>query len=152
QRHRLRPAAPPSASPRLRPAGGGQAAAAGGRGVPPHVRRRRGGLRRRRGDPRVAGPPGTRRPARAGGGSTRTTIDDPVTSYPVISADSHVTEPPGTYIDHIDPAFLDRAPRLVDGGELGDVFMVDGFKRPVVLGTTAAAGKPAEQIRMTGDR
>ncbi len=30
--------------------------------------------------------------------------------------------------------------------------MVDGFKRPVVLGTAAAAGKPPERIRETGDR
>ena len=29
-----------------------------------------------------------------------------------ISADSHVTEPPGTYLDRIDPAYRDRAPRL----------------------------------------
>jgi predicted TIM-barrel fold metal-dependent hydrolase len=74
------------------------------------------------------------------------------TDYPIISADSHVTEPAGTYVDYIDPAYLDRAPRLVDGGELGDVFMVDGFKKPLVLGTTAAAGKPPEQIRLRGER
>jgi len=72
--------------------------------------------------------------------------------YPIISADSHVTEPAGTYVDHIDPAYLDRAPRLVDGGELGDVFVVDGFKKPLALGTTAAAGKPPEQIRLRGER
>jgi predicted TIM-barrel fold metal-dependent hydrolase len=78
--------------------------------------------------------------------SAVTTLD-----YPVISADSHVTEPAGTYIDYIDRAFLDRAPRLVDTGEEGDVFVVDGFKKPVVLGTAAAAGKPPEQIRMRGD-
>jgi predicted TIM-barrel fold metal-dependent hydrolase len=71
--------------------------------------------------------------------------------YPVISADSHVTEPAGTYIDYIDRAFLDRAPRLVDTGDEGDVFVVDGFKKPVVLGTAAAAGKPPDQIRMRGD-
>ena len=72
--------------------------------------------------------------------------------YPIISADSHVTEPGETYVDYIDPAYRDRAPRLVDGGELGDVFEVDGFKRPIVLGTTAAAGKPPDKIRETGDR
>ena len=33
-------------------------------------------------------------------------------SYPIISADSHVTEPPNTYIDHIDPKYRDRAPHL----------------------------------------
>ena len=33
-------------------------------------------------------------------------------SYPIISADSHVTEPPNAYIDNIDPAYRDRAPHL----------------------------------------
>jgi predicted TIM-barrel fold metal-dependent hydrolase len=70
--------------------------------------------------------------------------------FPIISADSHITEPGNTYTDYIDPKFLDRAPRIVDGGVLGDVFEVDGFKKPVVLGTAAAAGIPPEQIRETG--
>ena len=29
-------------------------------------------------------------------------------AYPVISADSHITEPPNTYVDYIDPAYRDR--------------------------------------------
>jgi len=70
----------------------------------------------------------------------------------VLSADSHITEPPGTYIDHIDPAFADRAPRLTDLGEIGDGFVVDGMARPVVLGTVAAAGKPPEEIKLLGSR
>ena len=31
--------------------------------------------------------------------------------FPVISADSHITEPPNTYIDYIDAAWRDRGPR-----------------------------------------
>ena len=34
-------------------------------------------------------------------------------TLPCISADSHVTEPPDTYVDRIDPAFRDRAPKLI---------------------------------------
>ena len=49
--------------------------------------------------------------------------------FPVISADSNITEPPGTYIDHIDPAWRDRAPKMVDAGEAGDMFVVDGMDR-----------------------
>ncbi len=71
--------------------------------------------------------------------------------YPIISADSHITEPPGTYVDYIDKAFLDRAPHMVDSGADGDVFVVDGFKHPINIGTAAAAGKPPDQIRMRGD-
>ena len=77
-----------------------------------------------------------------------TTVD-----FPVISADSHITEAPGTYIDHIDPKWRDRAPHLVDGGErYGDLFVIDGMDRPVPMGLVAAAGKPAEEIRVTGVR
>ncbi len=32
---------------------------------------------------------------------------------PIISADSHITEAPGTYVDRIDRRFRDRAPHVV---------------------------------------
>jgi predicted TIM-barrel fold metal-dependent hydrolase len=71
--------------------------------------------------------------------------------YPIISADSHITEHPNTYIDNIDPAYRDRAPKMVDGGEgVGDLFVIDGMKTPVPMGLVAAAGKPAEEIRVMG--
>ncbi len=72
--------------------------------------------------------------------------------FPVISADSHVTEPPNTYVDHIDRAWRDKAPRMERHAEMGDVFVVDGMKHPVPMGLVAAAGKPAEEIRVTGAR
>lgn len=71
-------------------------------------------------------------------------------SHPIISADSHVTEPPDTYVKHIDRAWRDKAPRLEHHETLGDVFVIDGMKSPIALGTVAAAGKPAEEIRYTG--
>ena len=57
-----------------------------------------------------------------------------------ISADSHITEPPTCYVDHIDPAFRERAPRIVSVDKLGDTFVVEGMKTPVPLGLIAAAG------------
>ena len=39
---------------------------------------------------------------------------------PIISADSHITEPPNTYIDNIDPKFRDRAPHMVRDEKKGD--------------------------------
>ena len=71
-------------------------------------------------------------------------------AYPIISADSHITEPPNTYVDFIDSAWRDRAPRMerVDGR--GDVFVVDGMKRPIDIGLAAAAGKPPEELRVNG--
>jgi predicted TIM-barrel fold metal-dependent hydrolase len=76
-----------------------------------------------------------------------------VVDVPIISADSHITEAPNTYIDYIDPAYRDRAPKMVDGGEgVGDLFVIDGMKTPVPMGLVAAAGKPAEEIRVMGVR
>ena len=74
-------------------------------------------------------------------------------AYPIISADSHVTEPPGTYVDHIDPAWRDRAPHMVDQGDgAGDVFIVEGMRKPINLTTAAAAGKRPEDIRSKGSK
>jgi len=70
--------------------------------------------------------------------------------FPVISADSHVTEPADTYIDRIDAKWRDKAPKLVRDEKMGDIFVIDGLPVPVPMGLVAAAGKPAEEIRMTG--
>jgi predicted TIM-barrel fold metal-dependent hydrolase len=69
-------------------------------------------------------------------------------SYPIISADSHITEAPGTYKDYIDPAWRDKAPYITNHETLGDVYVVDGMGSPVPMGLVAAAGKPADQIRI----
>ncbi|MEE9609013.1 MAG: amidohydrolase family protein [Myxococcota bacterium] len=71
---------------------------------------------------------------------------------PILSADSHITEPPGTYVDRIDPRFRERAPRLVRHESLGDIFVIDGMKQPVPMGLVAAAGKPAHELATFGVR
>jgi uncharacterized protein len=72
-------------------------------------------------------------------------------SYPIISADSHITETPTTYLDYIDAAYRERAPRI-QHTDAGDFFWIDGMKTPVPLGIVAAAGKPASEIRIMGTR
>ena len=70
-----------------------------------------------------------------------------------ISADSHVTEPAGTYVDRIDPKYRDRAPRMHYDKTLGDVMLIDGGKTLVPYWLVAAAGRPAEEVRLdTGKR
>ena len=59
---------------------------------------------------------------------------------PIISADSHVMEPPGTYIDRIDRKFRDRAPRVVFTPERGDIYVIDGMADTIPMGLVAAAG------------
>ncbi len=56
-----------------------------------------------------------------------------------ISADSHITEPPNCYIDNIEPAFRDTAPRVVRHEKYGDIYVIDGMQMPVPLGLIAAA-------------
>jgi len=73
-------------------------------------------------------------------------------AYPVISADSHITEHPETYSKYIDKKWLDKAPRMVDGGAKGDLFVIDGMSRPIAMGLVAAAGKPAEELSEAGVR
>ena len=72
--------------------------------------------------------------------------------YPIISADSHITETPTTYRDRMDPRYRDRAPRIQHVEGAGDMFVIDGMKTPIPLGIVAAAGKPAEEIRLMGTR
>ena len=71
---------------------------------------------------------------------------------PIISADSHITEPPGTYVDRIDKRFRDRAPHVVHDPKRGDLFVVDGLDKPIPMGLVAAAGKRAEDLAVFGAR
>mgnify|MGYP006162261901 CR=1 FL=1 len=49
-------------------------------------------------------------------------------AYPIVSADSHITEPPNCYVDHIDPAWRERAPHVVHKEGMGDIYVVEGMK------------------------
>ena len=72
-------------------------------------------------------------------------------NYPIISADSHITEAPNTYTDYIDKQWRDKAPRIVTTESQGDVFVIDGMERPIALGLVAAAGKdPGRPRRRRG--
>ena len=69
---------------------------------------------------------------------------------PIISADSHITEPPNTYIDRIDRKYKDTAPHMIHDEKLGDVFIVKDFPRPINVALAAAAGKDASELRTIG--
>jgi predicted TIM-barrel fold metal-dependent hydrolase len=58
----------------------------------------------------------------------------------LVSADSHIVEPPHCYIDHIDPEWRDRAPRIQRTESGADYFEVPGMPKKITLGLTAAAG------------
>ncbi len=55
----------------------------------------------------------------------------------LVSADSHIVEPPHCYIDHIDPEWRDRAPRIQRTESGADYFEVPGMPKKITLGLTA---------------
>jgi predicted TIM-barrel fold metal-dependent hydrolase len=82
---------------------------------------------------------------RCGGRKTRMEIKP-------ISADSHITEPPNCYIDHIDPKYRDVAPHVEHHETRGDIYVIHDFKMTIPMALVAAAGKPAEELRVGGAR
>jgi len=69
---------------------------------------------------------------------------------PIISADSHVCEPPNCYVDYIDAKFRDRAPRLERDPKRGDIYRIEGSQTPIPLSLIAAAGKSPDELSIWG--
>ncbi|HVA80951.1 MAG TPA: amidohydrolase family protein, partial [Candidatus Binataceae bacterium] len=69
---------------------------------------------------------------------------------PIISADSHITEPPGAYVDRIDRKYKDSAPHVVRDDKMGDVFVVKDMERSIPMGLLSAAGKSAKELARGG--
>ncbi len=61
--------------------------------------------------------------------------------FPIISADSHITEAPNTYLDYIDPKYAAIAPKVVETDDRGDIYVIDGMKSSIPMGLVAAAGQ-----------
>jgi uncharacterized protein len=66
--------------------------------------------------------------------------------FPIISADSHITEAPGTYLDYIDAEYADKAPRIIETEDRGDIYVIEGMKASIPMGLVAAAGQQAEEL------
>jgi len=67
-----------------------------------------------------------------------------------ISSDSHITEPPNCYIDHIEQKYKDTAPRVVNDARRGEVYVIDGIDIAIPMGLIAAAGKDPSQLSTKG--
>lgn len=71
----------------------------------------------------------------------------------IISADSHVTEPPDTYAPRMDAKYRDMAPHIEHHPEKGDLFIIPGMKQNAVpMGLIAGAGKSASELAVMGTR
>ncbi|MDH3640691.1 MAG: amidohydrolase [Gammaproteobacteria bacterium] len=71
-------------------------------------------------------------------------------SKSIISADSHITEPPDCYTENIASKFRETAPYITEMDGLGDVFVIDGMPAPIPLGLVAAAGLDPKDIKADG--
>jgi uncharacterized protein len=65
----------------------------------------------------------------------------------IVSADSHMTEPPGLWEERLDQAYRDKAPRVIENyqGRKGYFFVAEGIEPRSVAGFFAA-GKTAEEL------
>ena len=67
-------------------------------------------------------------------------------TYRLISADSHVNEPPDLWIDRVPAQYRDRAPRI-EHFEQGDAWVLEGVADPITFGMNACAGLEPEEMR-----
>ena len=75
-----------------------------------------------------------------------------MSSYTVISADSHVLEPHDLWTSRLaGTKFEDRAPHMVEHDTHGHLFIIDGLK-PFPIGLAGAAGKASSELRASGDK
>lgn len=83
---------------------------------------------------------------------TGTTGGSPVTG-PVLSADSHICEPPTLWLDRLPQRYQDRAPRVVRDldGRPGDFFVCEDAQ-PRSVFAAFAAGVPSEELARRGEQ
>jgi predicted TIM-barrel fold metal-dependent hydrolase len=68
------------------------------------------------------------------------------TRYRLISADSHVLEPPDLYTSRVPAKLRDRAPRMERFAE-GDAWVIEGVDDPINFGLNASAGMDPDAMR-----
>src|SRR5262247_4415335 len=70
--------------------------------------------------------------------------------YHLISADSHILEPPHLWKEYMPRKFHDKAPRVVSDGEGGEAWQFSPELPPAPIGIYASAGRKHEDVRWTG--
>lgn len=63
---------------------------------------------------------------------------------PLVSADSHINEPPSLWKDRLGARFKPRAPRM-ERMELGDAWIFEGWSDPINFGNNISGGLPPEK-------
>ena len=70
--------------------------------------------------------------------------------YNLVSADSHVVDPPNLWKDWLAKKYHDQAPRLVKDEDGGDAWLYAEGTKPEPLGLNACVGIPYDKMRWTG--
>src|SRR5574338_1677351 len=70
--------------------------------------------------------------------------------YELISADSHVLEPPHIWTTYMPKKFHDKVPKVVPDGEGGEAWQFAPGIPPAPIGIYASAGRKHEDVRWTG--
>ncbi|MEU2053413.1 amidohydrolase family protein [Streptomyces bungoensis] len=68
----------------------------------------------------------------------------------LVSADSHVVEPPAVFRDYLDAEWRDQAPRLAPDHAGGERYVLPGTTRSIGLGLAGSAGTPGEELQESG--
>src|SRR2546425_7327121 len=70
--------------------------------------------------------------------------------YDVISADTHILEPPDIWKNHLPAKYQEHAPKLVKDHEGGDAWQFAGAADPDPIGLVSTPGKKFEEFRWHG--
>ena len=70
--------------------------------------------------------------------------------YQLISADSHVLEPPHIWVTYVPKKFHDKVPRVVPDGDGGEAWQFAPDVPPAPIGIYASAGRKHEEVCWTG--
>lgn len=71
-------------------------------------------------------------------------------TYDLISADSHVLEPPHLWTEYMPKKFHEKCPRVVPDGDGGEAWQFSPELPPAPIGIYASAGRRHEDVRWTG--
>jgi len=71
-------------------------------------------------------------------------------TYNLISADSHVLEPPHIWTEYMEARFHPKCPKVVSDGDGGEAWQFAPDIPPAPIGIYASAGRSHEEVRWTG--
>jgi len=74
----------------------------------------------------------------------------PDRKFELISADSHILEPPHLWTTYMAAKFHDKVPRVVSDGDGGQAWQFAADTAPAPIGIYASAGRKHEEVRWTG--